>query len=104
MELIMFNWLFRSEKKKAAADHEAELNARIADKLKDYDADEDDSIADFSDVDFDENVKKKTDRKDRVKNVDIWGQANPSETGKWNKQERRKINRRQAKRRRTNRR
>ena len=100
----MFNWLFRSKKKKAAADHEAELNARIADKLKNYNADEDDTISDFSEVDFDEDDKKTTDKNDRVKNVDMWGQANPSETGKWNKQERRKIDRRRANRRRPDRR
>ena len=100
----MFNWLFRSKKKEAAAAHEAELNARITDKLKNYNADEDDSISDFSEVDFDEDAKKTTDKNDRVKKVDMWGQANPSETGKWNKQERRKIDRRQANSRRANRR
>ena len=100
----MFNWLFRSKKKQATAAHEAELNARIADKLMNYNADEDDTISDFSEVDFDEDVKKTTDKNDRVKNVDMWAQANPSETGKWNKQERRKINRRRANRRRPDRR
>ena len=92
MVLVMFNWLFRNKKKATAA--------ALADKLKNYNADEDISISDFSEVDFNENDEKTTDKKGRVKNVDAWGQANPSETGKSNKEDRQQIDRRQASRRR----
>ncbi|MFA9420118.1 MAG: hypothetical protein ACERLB_08200 [Gammaproteobacteria bacterium] len=95
----MFNWLYRNKKKEAAADHEAALNVKLADKLKNYNADEDISISDFSEVDFNENDEKTTDKKDRGKKVDMWGQANPSETGKSNKEDRRQIEIRQANRR-----
>jgi hypothetical protein len=100
----MFNWLFGNKKKGAVADHEAELNAKLADKLKNYNADEDISVTDFSEIDFDENDENTTDKKGRAKNVDVWGQANPGETGKWNKEDRRQIDRRQANRRRGDRR
>ena len=40
----MFNWLFGNKKKEAAANHEAELNAKIANKLKNYNIDEDISV------------------------------------------------------------
>jgi S-adenosylmethionine hydrolase len=96
----MFNWLFRNKKKEAAANHKAELNAKIANKLKNYNVDEDISVSSFSEIDFNENKRKETGKKDRVKNVDTWGQANPSETGKLNKENRRQIDRRQANRRR----
>jgi len=116
LKLIMFNWLFRYKRKKAAADHEAELKAKLADRfeaelkakladrLKNYIADEDISVSNFSGVNFNENDEKTTGKKDGVRNVDAWGQANPSETGKWNKDEKRQISRRQAKRRRGDRR
>ena len=56
----MFNWLFSNKRKKAAADHEAELKAKLADRfeaelkakladrLKNYIADEDISVSNFS--------------------------------------------------------
>ncbi len=100
----MFNWLFRNKKKEAAANHEAELNAKIANKLKNYNVDEDISVSNFSEIDFNENKGKETGKTDRVKHVDKWGQANPSETGKWNKEDKRQIDRRQANRRRIDRR
>jgi hypothetical protein len=100
----MFSWLFRNKKKEAAANHEVELNAKIAKKLKNYDIDEDISVSSFSEIDFNENKGKETGKKDRVKNIDTWGQANPGETGKLNKEDRRQIDRRQASRRRVNRR
>jgi len=85
----MFNWLLRNKRKKAATAHEAELEAKLADKLKNYNADEDISVSDFSGIDFNENHKKKNDKRNCVKNVDVWGRANPGETGKWNKEGRR---------------
>ena len=89
MELVMFNWLLRNKRKKAATAHEAELEAKLADKLKNYNADEDISVSDFSGIDFNENHEKKNDKRNCVKNVDVWGRANPGETGKWNKEGRR---------------
>ena len=112
----MLNWLLGKWRKKAAAGHEAELKAKLADRfeaelkakladrLKNYIADEDISVSNFSEVNFNENDEKTTDKKDGVRNVDAWGQANLSETGKWNKDEKRQISRRQAKRRRGDRR
>ena len=100
----MFNWLFRNKRKKAAADHEAELKAKLAGRLKNYSVDEDISVSNFSEVDFNENNENTTEKKNRVKNVDAWRQANPSETGKWNNDEKRQISRRQANRRRGDRR
>ncbi len=100
----MYNWLFKNKKKEIAANHEAELSAKLADKLKSYNADEDISISDFSGADFNENDEKTSDKKGAVKNVDVWGQANPSETGKWNKTNRRQTERRQASRQRVDRR
>jgi hypothetical protein len=90
----MFNWLFGRKKKQAAAVHEAELTAKLAEKLKYYNADKDISVSDFSEIDFDENDEKRADRKGRVKNTDVWGEANPGETGKWIKEDRRLKDRR----------
>ena len=100
----MFNWLFRNKRKKATADHEAEVKAKLADRLKNYSVDEDISVSNFSEVDFNENDEKTTSKKDSVKNVDVWGQANPSETGKWYHDEKQQINRRQVNQRRGDRR
>ena len=100
----MFNWLFRNKRKQAAAAHEAELKAKLAEKLKHYYADEDTEVSNFSEADFNENDKKTTGKKGNVKNVDAWGQANPSEMGKRNQEEKRQISRRQTNRRRDERR
>ena len=75
--------------KQTAAAHEAELNARLAERLKNYKASEDDSVSNFSQIDFEENADKSTDTMDRDGKVDVWGQANPSETTQWNKENRR---------------
>ena len=100
----MFNWLFRNKRKQAAAAHEAELKAKLADKLKHYYADEDTEVSNFSEVDFNENNQKTTGKNGSVKKVDVWGQANPSEMGKRNQEEKRQTSRRQANRRRGDRR
>jgi len=95
----MFNKLFRNKvkeaeaelnAKQAAAAHEAELNARLAERLKYYNADEDDSVSDFSEINFKENPDKTSDITDRNANVDVWGQANPAETTQWKKENRRR--------------
>jgi hypothetical protein len=74
--------------KQAAAAHEAELNKKLAERLKHYNAHEDDSVSNFSEIDFKENSDETSDIKDRESNVDVWGQANPAEITQWNKENR----------------
>ena len=93
--------------KQAAAAHEAKLNKRLAERLKHYNADEDDSVSNFSEINFKENSDETSDIADCGGNVDVWGQANPAETtqwkkknraetSEWNKENRRKSDRRQT--------
>ncbi len=109
LERVMFNKLFRNKEKEAeaeyeadlnakqaAAAHEAKLNARLAERLKSYNADEDDSISNFSEINFKENPDKTSDITDRGGNVDAWGQANPTETSQWKKENRRNSDGRQT--------
>jgi hypothetical protein len=60
----MFERIFRNKVQKVeaelhakqiAAAHEAELNRRFAERLKNHNADEDDSFSNLSDIDFKEN-------------------------------------------------
>jgi threonine aldolase len=69
----MFERIFRNKVKEAAAAHETKLNKRLAERLKHYNADEDDSVSNFSDIDFKENSDKTSEIKDRKGNVDVWG-------------------------------
>ena len=85
--------------KQTAAAHEAELNKRLAERLKNYNADEDDSVSNFSGIDFKENSDKTSEITNREGNVDVWGQANPAETTQWNKGYQRKSDRQQIARR-----
>ena len=85
--------------KQAAAAHEAELNKRLAERLKHYNVDEDDSVSNFSDIDFEGNSDKTSEITNREGNVDVWGQANPAETTQWNKKNQGKSDRRQTARR-----
>lgn len=112
LERVMFERIFRNKvkeaeakyeaelnTKQAAAAHEAKLNKRIAERLKHYNIDEDDSVSNFSEIDFEENSDKTLNITDREGNVDVWGQANPAESTQWNKENRRKSDRRQIARR-----
>ncbi|MCP4334701.1 MAG: hypothetical protein GY785_18765 [Gammaproteobacteria bacterium] len=91
----MFNWLFANKRKSASATPElskrevtmSELAMRenIADKLKSYNADEDTTASDFSLPD-DEKGTKAVGKMRSIKDPDVWGQANPGETGKWTKE------------------
>ncbi len=85
----MFNWIFGNRRKSTSVTHEVAMSANIADKLRDYNADEDTTISEFSLAD-DENGKKTTSKMTSVRNFDVWNQANPGETGKWNKDDRQK--------------
>jgi hypothetical protein len=103
LERVMFERIFRNKVKEAEAKYEAkyeaELNKRIAERLKHYNIDGDDSVSNFSEIDFKENSDKTLNITDREGNVDVWGQANPAESTQWNKENRRKSDRRQIARR-----
>lgn len=93
----MFNWLFANKRESASvtpesAMRELGMRASIADKLKNYNADEDTTISEFSLADDEKGIKS-TDEMTSVTDYDVWGQANPRETGKWNKEARRKTGR-----------
>ena len=86
----MFNWLFASKRTSApltpkSAMKELAMRARIAAKLRNYNADEDTTISQFSLA----GGKKVTATKSKFTSTadyDVWGKANPRETGKWNKE------------------
>jgi hypothetical protein len=99
LERVMFERIFRNKVKEAGAKYEAELNKRLAERLKHYNVDEDDSVSIFSEIDFKENSDKTSNITYREGNADVWGQANPAETTQWNKENRRKSDRRQIARR-----
>jgi hypothetical protein len=95
----MFKWFFKrgnqSEtvdpepaiSRKSAIRSELAMRASIADKLRNYRADEDTTISKFTLAD-DEAERKREMKLAQVKTRDAWGQANPRETGKWNKEDR----------------
>jgi hypothetical protein len=64
---------------------ELAMRANIADKLRSYNADEDTTTSDFSLPDDDKGIKPAA-RKRSMTDHDVWGQANPGETGKWIKE------------------
>jgi hypothetical protein len=91
----MFNWLFANKRKNASATPELSrrevamselaIRANIANKLKSYSAEEDTTTSDFSLPG--ENIRKKPVQKaSSITDHDVWGQANPRETGKWIKE------------------
>jgi len=88
----MFGWLFKNRKRAASvtpkmAMSELAMRASIADKLRNYRADEDTTISKFTLAD-DEAERKREMKLTQIKTRDAWGQANPGETGKWNKEDR----------------
>lgn len=98
----MFNWLFANRRKsdsvtpeltkREVAMRELAMRANIADKLRNYNSEEDTTISEFSLADDEKGIKS-TDEMTSVTDYDVWGQANPRETGKWNKEARRKTGR-----------
>ena len=96
----MFKWLFKRGKKSESVDSEPAISrklairselamrASIANKLRNYNADEDTTISKFTLAD-DEAEREHKMKLTQVKARDAWGQANPRETGKWNKEDRR---------------
>lgn len=85
----MFSWLFAKRKKSDSVRPELIMRATIADKLKQYNADEDTTISEFSLAD-DGPRKKTAPMLTPAGKGDVWGQANPSESGIWKKENRRK--------------
>jgi hypothetical protein len=83
----MFNWLFADRGSIASVTHKLAMRANIAVKLRNYNADEDTTISEFSLTD-DEKDRKTTSKMTSVRNSDVWNQANPGETGKWKKEDR----------------
>jgi hypothetical protein len=86
----MFNWLFANRGKITSATHELAMRANIAGKLRNYNADEDTTISEFSLAD-DVKERKTTKTMTSVRNYDVWNQANPGELGKWKKNDRQKV-------------
>ena len=86
----MFNWLFANRRPSApltpgSALRELAMKASIAVKLRNYNADEDTTISEFSLA----GDKKAAETKGRITSTadyDVWGKANPRETGKWKKE------------------
>ncbi len=75
-------------RRKSTIRSELSMRASIANKLRNYNADEDTTISKFTLAD-DEAERKHEMKLTQVKTRDAWGQANPRETGKWNKEDRR---------------
>lgn len=88
----MFNWLFTSRRTSApptptSAIRELSMRASIAAKLRNYNADEDTTISEFS-LAGDKKSVMPASRITSAAGNDVWGKANPGETGKWNKETR----------------
>jgi hypothetical protein len=74
--------------RKSAIRSELAMRASIAKKLKNYNAAEDTTISNFTLPD-DKGERKCEMTLTQGKTRDAWSQANPGETGKWNKEDRR---------------
>ena len=89
----MFKWFFKQENqqqtvsRKSAIRQDLATRASIANKLRNYKADEDTTISRFT-LAEDPPKSKHRITSTRVKSGDPWGQANPGETGKWNREDR----------------
>jgi hypothetical protein len=102
----MFNWLFANRRTSTpvtpkSAIRELAMRASIAVKLRNYNADEDTTISEFSLA----GDRKTTENKGKIMSItdyDAWDKANPRETGKLNKEIRQNRTRMQVGRRSTN--
>ena len=95
----MFKWFFKHENQTATDGREVEMirksairrdlatRASIASKLRNYNAAEDTTTSKFTLAD-DGPERKRKPGSTGVKTRDPWGQANPRESGKWNKEDR----------------
>ena len=84
----MFNWLLPNRGKGTSVPDELAMRATMVNKLRNYNTAEDTTISEFS-LANDAKKSKATDKPRQVGNSDVWSQANPRETGKWNKENRR---------------
>lgn len=73
--------------------HESALKANIADKLKGYNAGDDTTISNFT-LAEDEVERKLAGKSVASGSRDVWGQADPRETGRWKKENRMRKDRR----------
>ena len=95
----MFKWFFKRGNQSKTVDPEPEISresairselatrASIANKLRNYNANEDTTTSKFTLAD-DEAEGKHEMNLTEEKTRDAWDQANPRETGKWNKEDR----------------
>ena len=83
----MFNWLLPNRGKGTSVTDELAMRVTIVNKLRNYNSAEDTTISEFSLAD-DVKISKATDKPKQVRNSDAWSQANPRETGIWNKENR----------------
>ena len=83
----MFNWLLPKRGKDTSVIGELASRASIADKLSRYNADEDTTISEFF-LAGDDKKSKATVNLSRKKRNDAWNEADPSETGRWKKENR----------------
>ena len=90
----MFKWSFRHEnQRETAMNRKSEIRqdlatrASIASKLRNYNPAEDTTTSAFT-LAEDTPPKKPGVNSPRVKSADPWGQANPREMGKWNRENR----------------
>ena len=81
----MFDWLFAKREKGPSIPSELAMRANIANKLKSYKADEDTTISQFSLADEGKEPKAMS-KTSPPGSSDVWGMANPGETGKWKRE------------------
>ena len=86
----MFSWLFPQRRTSVPATPKSAVSdlamrVRIAAKLRNYNADEDTTVSEFS-LAGDKKPKEPNSNNTSTRDCDVWGQANPRETGKWNKE------------------
>jgi len=73
-------------KRRAREKHEAELQEKLAASLRNYNAEIDDTISEFTEVDFGKGPVRV--RKQQIELVDVWD-VNPGDSSQWFKDEQR---------------
>ena len=81
----MFDWLFAKREKGPSIPSELAMRANIANKLKSYKVEEDTTISQFSLADEGKEPKAMS-KTSPLSGSDVWGLANPGETGKWKRE------------------
>jgi len=89
----MFDFFRKKAKAKAKENHEAELKKRLAQSLEKYDADNDKSKTQFTEIDFGEGRTKIKVKKINIKDTlcgfgkDPWAESNPGDAGRWTQEQ-----------------